>query len=671
MLLAALTAFSLTSSSEAGTIKGAVTDGTAGINGAKVEVYRMENTTAPVANTKTFLDGTTDGLYIITTDSEGEPLSGDYQIKFSADGYADKWHEDAPMQGCATPVEVTASGETTVNMEFTAAGRGSISGTVRNSDDEPAPNAKVYLYRSSDTDNYMASATTSFVEDATKGTYTIKGVPTGKYKVKFFPYSGAYEWYKTDDEEESVFASDVNVTAPDATENIDAKLATGYRISGNTGHVARVKVIVYETTAEGGIGKVANSAESVLGSDIAIAGDYKVGNLPAGTYKVKFEAPDNSGLLDEWYDDTDATGATDVVVEANTPGINAELTQGGSISGNVTMADGSGGTIGIAGACIHVYDDAGKDQCPDYDDGSCSCKTDDGNNGTTLGNYLVKGLQFRTYTVKFAPPVDNDNLAYKWSDAVTLTSSNSIRTDLNAELAAGGSISGKVTGSDGTTGAGDVKVLVYESASEGVGKEANYAMTSSSGTYTVSNLPFSKYKVQFPSPDNSSLPDLWYKAPDATEEATEVEVTESSNPSDIDVQLPANSSISGKVVIKANGDNEEDSPFKCAEVALYGPDLPSGQPSSSLAAMLADHEGKYMFSRLITGSYKVQFANDNIIEPYIQWYNGRTEYKCATKVSVAESNPIENIDAAWPVEIQQCGNAGKLIPGLHILLLDR
>ncbi len=71
-------------------------------------------------------------------------------------------------------------------------------------------------------------------------------------------------------------------------------------------------------------------------------GSYTIFGLNPGTYVVEFYPPDGSGLVPELYDDAPYSSPTEVVVVAGltTSGIDAELSEGGSISGTVTTPEG-------------------------------------------------------------------------------------------------------------------------------------------------------------------------------------------------------------------------------------------------------------------------------------------------------------------------------------------
>ena len=230
---------------------------------------------------------------------------------------------------------------------------------------------------------------------ASNGTYTIKDLPAGKYKVQFEPSPGSDyfpQWYK--DKPDIETADAVTVTSGATTSGINALLWEGGRITGKVTSakepkgVADIGVWVYDLNGNAvGMGWT--------GSD----GVYEVRMLTAGRYKVYFDPAWWCNYLPQWYKSKTSLETADVVtvVEgATTSGINALLKAGGKITGRVTSAKEPGG---VADVGVWVYDLNGNEVRTGWT----------GPDGT----YEVPGLPTGRYKVKFNPP-GKDNYFPQW-----------------------------------------------------------------------------------------------------------------------------------------------------------------------------------------------------------------------------------------------------------------
>jgi len=220
----------------------------------------------------------------------------------------------------------------TGNLVFNLALGGSISGTVtEEGTGTPLPDICVAVFN-------MASDFLAFELTDSSGNYTV-ALPAGEpgFRLWFFdcglPATYIWEWY--DDKADFDSADFVPVTPGSETTGIDAALAVGGSISGHvteegTGTpLPDICVNVFDTSFGWlGFGLTDSS------------GDYTVGGLPTGDYKVEFyDCGDPATHVTEWYNnkaDFDAADLVHVTQPSETPGINAALVVGGSISGMVT-----------------------------------------------------------------------------------------------------------------------------------------------------------------------------------------------------------------------------------------------------------------------------------------------------------------------------------------------
>ena len=162
----------------------------------------------------------------------------------------------------------------------------------------------------------------------TDGTYMIAGLSVGDHRVRFSPPSESvliFEYYN--DTTDYFAATPVPVTSGEPTRGIDARLEhfgsiTG-RVTDGQGHpVAEVEVGV-EPMSEGD-----TWATGVTDAD----GRYAVDGMIPGDYVVRFGAPADSGLVDEYFNDAiDYLAATLVPVVSGqaVEEIDAVLTEDG------------------------------------------------------------------------------------------------------------------------------------------------------------------------------------------------------------------------------------------------------------------------------------------------------------------------------------------------------
>ena len=149
--------------------------------------------------------------------------------------------------------------------------------------------------------DYVRDTTTN----ATSGSYVLKALPTGDYRIGFRDDSGIYAPEFFDDQLTIEAGEDVPVNAPDVTSGIDAELAVGGHISGTVTDedavgLANMKVSVYESVYYHHMGWSAGWA--LTDED----GSYDIGGLAEGiSYLVEFT--DDAGFYaTQYFDDVAA-----------------------------------------------------------------------------------------------------------------------------------------------------------------------------------------------------------------------------------------------------------------------------------------------------------------------------------------------------------------------------
>ena len=361
-----------------------------------------------------------------------------------------------------------------------------ISGTVTGPGGAPAlPGIEAMAYRRNGSRwDWVASADT-----AADGTYVIRGLPAGTYRVQFYDDNGNYCAEAYADAADLNSGTDIIVPATTAVPGIDAALAVASKISGRvTGPDGTTGLPGIQASAYRWNG---DWWDWVASAGTVADGTYAIGGLTAGTYRVQFDDYENGNYQSEAYDDAaNLFSGADVVVPATTtvPGINAALAVASKISGRVTGPDGTTGLHGIqASACR--WDGFGWNSI-----GSAYTASD--------GTYTISRLAPGTYRVQFSVWT-GDYATEVYDDAADLDSGEDIAVGagetapgIDASLAAAARISGRVTGPDGTTGLSGIQA----SACRWDGSAWDWVAavyTVGDGTYAIGRLAAETYRVRF------------------------------------------------------------------------------------------------------------------------------------------------------------------------------
>ena len=157
------------------------------------------------------------------------------------------------------------------------AGEGAISGHVADLSDAAIQSIRVRVL-----DLYNANIADAYTDSS--GNYTISGLTPGNYRVYFDNNGMDYfpEWY--DDQGSYAAADTVVVVTSTTTADINAQLAPAGRISGQVTNAAYASIegiwVVAYTTA----------GDDLVQSLTDASGNYALTGLPAGSYKVVFDA---------------------------------------------------------------------------------------------------------------------------------------------------------------------------------------------------------------------------------------------------------------------------------------------------------------------------------------------------------------------------------------------
>jgi hypothetical protein len=594
---------------DGGAISGRVTDsnGTLGIANVYVQPYDPGGNWYHGVHT----DGS--GYYTI----HGFP-AGSYKVQFSTQdvvgNYVDEWYNDKASMDSADAVSVTV-GVTTTGIDAQLADGGSISGRVSDESNNGIANVNVNIYDLNNSDNCITSTATD-----SSGNFTVPGLAGGDYKVQFWPGdAGNYleEWYNNQGSYND--ADLVTVTAGSTTTGIDAQLASGGIITGKVMDsslmgIENVRVYLYDLNCNW-----INSWQTDS------YGDYTIEGLASGSYKIYFEACDTANsYINEWYNNAgEFDNANEVAVTAGqtTYNINSVLDDGGAVSGRVTN---STGTLGIANVEVQICDLTGY--------------WHPGTNTDNDGYYTLKGLPGGDYKIEFRAHWVPGNYVSEWyndkdsfenADVVTVTVGQTT-TGIDAQLADGGGVSGRVTDSSGTSGIGNVYVNICDLNQNWL----HCVGTDNDGYYTISGVPDGSYKIQFDPHDAGNYALEWWNNKRRFEDADTVIVTTGNTVTDIDAQLEEFGSITGTVT-------DDSSAATIENVRVYVYDLANNE----MGNCWTDASGNYTVGNLYPGNFKVFFETSNVPIYVEEWYNDQDSFANADQVLVNEG-AATTIDAA-------------------------
>ena len=261
-------------------------------------------------------------------------------------------------------------------------------------------------------------------------------------------------------------------------------------------------------------------------------GSYQSAWTTPGTYWVEFRDEEQDRYLEEFYDDAASLAtATPVVLldGTDTTGVDAELGGASAIAGTVS------GDVG-----------AGPDQTfvTAYHQVGGSWLVAGGDLADFTGNYRVDGLTAGAYRLLFSD-AGHAYLPEYYDDASDIATASDVMvgadetvTDVDASLALGGRIAGRVTGGSGEP-VGGVSVGVFQWQG-GAWAPGWWDTTASDGSYQVAGLSAGSYRVGFQDGDAAADPSFqpeFYAHAASLEAAHDVVVSAGSTTDHIDAAL--------------------------------------------------------------------------------------------------------------------------------------
>lgn len=458
-----------------GTISGIVTD-PAGHRLSNVCVAILAGNQSPFGGTIDDLTVTSNGRY-----SDQNLASGPYLVDFGCGGgqFVDQWFRAQPTFGQADAVSVRAGGVTS-GIDAVVRPSGAISGVVTNRAGRRLSNICVFVVNRS-TDQALSNIV--FTQD---GRYVVPGVAPGAYDVQFSDCfeSGKYgnQWYSGKRTQAS--ATPVRVTAGRTATGIDAAMTVGGSISGKV--VSRLGKPLGDVC----VLAIDNATSSVGFSQTDRTGRYAMPGLSTGSYILSFSPCNGENLVS-----ASRPGTVRVTAPHAVHGIDATLSTGGVISG--TVGFGAGPRKPLPGVCVEVFSMRGDLEAV----GFTGAKGKYSANGLATGRYRVLfGSPGCFVSIGFAPQWFNDKPTESGADLVSVTAGSTAGSvDATLQLGGLGVISGHVTRSGGPAVSGEcVTAFPLRPSNSTFGTvQAEIAVTSRSGDYSLTDLVPGRYKVRF------------------------------------------------------------------------------------------------------------------------------------------------------------------------------
>lgn len=555
-----------------GAISGTVTtaEGNAPLQGICV---RAQGGNAPLVEDTTGPDGSY-SIRGLTT--------AHYQVLFidcrlSANRAPEYFGTDTDNPSESAPVTVVAPNPTN-GIDAAMASGGFITGQVeREEDGTPLPGACVSVTRDRSLD---AVSTVSAGPD---GSYAFGPLPASTYLVQAFGCGSASgrpaRWFGGTTKAEA--SRIVLVNGQNASGSDIALPPPGG--GGGTGSITGV-VTAEESGAplQGFCVRATNlSTFAVTSASTDASGNYAVTNLGPGNYQVRFEQC--TGQVDrvsEYWNNQPSAATADPVAVANgatTSGINAALTRTGGISGRV-IDEVTGQPI--QHICVETTGPTFR-----------SARTD------ATGTYTINAIKPGVHQVHFFDCDDEPRYVEEHFDdqanpgsatPVTITAGQTT-SGIDAALATGGSISGRIT-TDEAPGAPLGRICVVAD-----GPTIQSALTHTDGTYKVGALAPGSYTVSFSdcSFEGFRISEFYDDQPDVSS-ATPVAVTPQQHVAGIDATLAKGGSIRGRITAAEDG-------LPLAEACVW---VESGPTITTAQASL---DGNYVLGGLEPGSYEIKF----------------------------------------------------------------
>ena len=465
------------------------------------------------------------------------------------------------------------------------------------------------------------------------GTYTIRELPPGRYRVQFGngePAEWFQQYYKDVDLQSE--AQELIVESGKALTAIDASLIANPD-SGKGAVTGRATDASTDAAIAGiEVCPLAAHSHNLAAPCVTTGagGEYLLPGLSGGEYEFEFRSP-STGTLNYVHTRFGDGKVVEVVAGRLIPAIGAQLEQGGAIAGTVKSL--SGGT-GAAGVPVCAYTGAGELE---------ECTTSE-----TGGAYRIAGLAAGSYDVGFETQEATGAYFPAWySGAAQRSAATGVAVETGHTANADetlfpnghpgdGAMTGVVTDVSTHAPIRGIEVCAYPPVPEGPPPEeleglfGTCTLTGGNGRYLLTGLAPGHYELEFSSPPNGTLSyiALLYQEGAAVTVAAE-QVTSS-----LDAQLQAGASISGTVTSAAAGQ-----PLSQVLVCAF-----TGEEASVGGCAPTTASGAYTITGLLPGTYVVGFQDPEGAFA-VQYYKEAAVPGEATPIAVSGGDTVAGIDA--------------------------
>jgi hypothetical protein len=550
-----------------------------------------------------------------------EEAGTNYLSQYEADEYIVQ-EELKARNPQAAHVAVTMGGRAAIDDELEEGGR--ITGTVQEAGTD-TPASLWPCVEDLSTGHPESSRICPISNSA--GAYSISGLPPGHYRVVFGNGLPAYyftQYY--DDKDLQSEAQEVLVESGETVEHIDADV-----IANPDPWEGAIAGTVTDASSKAAIAGI-EACAIYVGTGNAIGscattgprGEYLLTGLKSGEYQVEFRSP-SGGSLDYVRQRYGSGKAVTVVWGSITPAIDAQLDEGGAISGVAQNAETGQPADGVS---VCAYNAHGE---------SKACTSTEAS-----GSYRLPGLAAGGYTVGFEMTVGAYFPQY-FDEATSASEARSVPVEVgrttaavNASLFADphpgdGAIAGLVTDASTSAPLAGIEVCAYDAASEGIFGECT--ISTAGGRYLLGGLAPGEYELEFSSPQNDNVSFLSVRY----EEGRSVRVAADSVAAGRDAELVAAGRLTGAVTSAATGD-----PVQGAGACATN----EKQEVEECAPSTAD--GSYAITGLPAGSYTVAFYGAGIGFAN-QYYDEADTLATAEPIALSAGETVGGIDARLQV----------------------
>ena len=617
-----------------GYISGRVTDEQTGlgIEGIYVELYRDP---FDWANSRPFITTDADGYYKVGYSP------GNYTARFNLFNH---YHRE-PLYPDVNYIGETYNynelievdvGTTVTNIDAQLEPGGMITGRVTDPDGNGVYYAVVSVCRPD-----ISRASAAYTDE--DGYYTADRIRTGNYKIRFRPtywtdtdYQLGTKWYRNRGSFEDGIPVPVQqgATTPDINIQLEESAYIEGHVTNSQGDPIRdIQVTAYDP-----------AGYSIVSAWTDDNGYYHMGHrLPTGDVILFFNASNAPGnYVSEYYTDKFLmTEADPITLQSGqtTSNIDAQLADGGTITGRVTD-DGGYGISGVAAICHDLETDL-----------FYSVSTDN------EGYYSIRHIFPDHYKVKIRAGSGEyatkfyDNV-YSFANAeVILVGAGDTVSDINALLSEdGGFVTGQVTD---TNGAGIEGVRVWARDATYLGVVSSSVMTDFDGYYRLLRLPAGEVKVFF----DADLRQLnyetqYYNGKDTFETANLVPTTLGQETPGVDAVLAdipdltitTTSLPNGEIAVPYNVNLEVTGGREFYHWSLFSGNLPDGLMLNGRGEFTGTPtaQGTYNFSVQVTDSSRNQQLYDTQnLSITVNAYSG-TDYLISGTVTF-DSSPLSGV----------------------------